>query len=340
MTGTSRAWALIAMGDGQQYAGNQGYADDPQRVYSYDSKVANHKNLSVGDLVFIRDRQRLLGIATIQDITSKPGQKLMRRCPICRTVDLKGRKTVSPTYRCDEGHEFNEPLEQPTDVTQFDAHYADTFLEAAGAVSVAQLKAAAPRRSDQLSIEEVDLARLERSLVEAIPAAHRILATFYQRSALLASQAIEDSAASASEGTSYTTSLADTRVSILRSIKARRGQQRFRNALLKRYGHRCMVTGCSLVHVLEAAHIWPYRGEMDNHVDNGLILRADIHTLFDLDLLAIEPVSLRVQLAPELKVLPEYTELENVELKGQGTRRPAHAPLTARWEVFCARWRI
>lgn len=79
---------------------------------------------------------------------------------------------------------------------------------------------------------------------------------------------------------------------------------------------------------------------MDNHVDNGLILRVDIHTLFGLDLLAIEPVSLQVQLAPELKLLPEYIELENVKLKWQGTRRPAYAPLTARWEVFCTRWRI
>lgn len=40
---------------------------------------------------------------------------------------------------------------------------------------------------------------------------------------------------------------------------------------------------------LEAAHIRPYRHESDNAQDNGILLRADLHTLFDLDLLAIDP---------------------------------------------------
>ena len=32
----------------------------------------------------------------------------------------------------------------------------------------------------------------------------------------------------------------------------------------------------------------PYRGTKDNHPDNGLLLRADIHTLFDLDMIGID----------------------------------------------------
>ncbi len=56
-----------------------------------------------------------------------------------------------------------------------------------------------------------------------------------------------------------------------------------------RYEHRCVVTGCTVIAVLEAAHIRPYRRPEDNDVKNGLLLRADIHTLFDLNLLGIEP---------------------------------------------------
>ena len=37
-----------------------------------------------------------------------------------------------------------------------------------------------------------------------------------------------------------------------------------------------------------AAHIIPYKGSSTNHVQNGILLRADIHTLFDLDLLRID----------------------------------------------------
>jgi hypothetical protein len=77
----------------------------------------------------------------------------------------------------------------------------------------------------------------------------------------------------------------DWRVSAFRQIKERRGQQKFRNILRERYGESCMVSGCCLMDVIEAAHIAPYRGEKDNHPANGILLRADLHTLFDLDLL-------------------------------------------------------
>ena len=74
-----------------------------------------------------------------------------------------------------------------------------------------------------------------------------------------------------------------------RQIRERRRQERFRDLLRARHGNRCLVTGCAVLAVLEAAHIKPYRGEDDNHPENALLLRSDVHTLFDLDLLGIEP---------------------------------------------------
>src|ERR1700722_13744752 len=41
--------------------------------------------------------------------------------------------------------------------------------------------------------------------------------------------------------------------------------------------------------VLEAAHITPYMGASTNSLLNGLLLRADIHTLFNLGLISIDP---------------------------------------------------
>lgn len=99
----------------------------------------------------------------------------------------------------------------------------------------------------------------------------------------------------------------DNRPLIDAQIRARRGQQRFRDELRRTHGDRCLVTGCRALEVLEAAHISPYRGEQDHHVQNGLLLRADVHTLFDLDLLGFEPDSLRVSVHPELD--EEYANL-------------------------------
>jgi putative restriction endonuclease len=102
----------------------------------------------------------------------------------------------------------------------------------------------------------------------------------------------------------------DERKKVLRSIIRRQGQSRFRKALLGAYQGRCAVTGCKVTELLEAAHIHPYRGEHTNKVNNGLLLRADIHTLFDLGLIGITPDTLRVVVSEKLRGT-EYETLHN-----------------------------
>jgi len=114
------------------------------------------------------------------------------------------------------------------------------------------------------------------------------------------------------------TSIEDARERVMGSIVRRRGQQAFREVLLQRYAGRCLVTGCDVVEVLEAAHIVPYQGTSTNHAENGLLLRADIHTLFDLGLLAVG-ANLRVILHPTLR------GSSHGELHGRRLLLPANA---------------
>ena len=88
--------------------------------------------------------------------------------------------------------------------------------------------------------------------------------------------------------------LADARHRALVSIVQRRGQPAFREQLLKLYGSRCAFSGCAVVEVLEAAHIVPYKGPETNHPQNGLLLRTDLHTLFDLGLLAVDTKTMTI----------------------------------------------
>ncbi len=74
----------------------------------------------------------------------------------------------------------------------------------------------------------------------------------------------------------------------LRAIRTRRGQTKFRQALLNAYGKRCAVTGSKIEDLLEAAHITPHSKGQNYSVTNGLLLRADIHSLYDLKLLSID----------------------------------------------------
>jgi putative restriction endonuclease len=86
----------------------------------------------------------------------------------------------------------------------------------------------------------------------------------------------------------------------LTAIVQRRGQSAFRAQLLDCYGGRCAVTGTDAPQALEAAHILPYHGPATNVSSNGLLLRADIHTLFDLGLLSVEPDERRVVVSHRL----------------------------------------
>jgi hypothetical protein len=103
-----------------------------------------------------------------------------------------------------------------------------------------------------------------------------------------------------SEGYFDAETLQDARQRITASIVQRQGQAGFRRKLLIAYGGRCPITDCDVESAIEAAHIIPYQGTQTNHVTNGLPLRADIHTLFDLHLLSIRPDTNQVVIAPEL----------------------------------------
>jgi hypothetical protein len=88
------------------------------------------------------------------------------------------------------------------------------------------------------------------------------------------------------------TEIADGRERVLSSIVRRRGQPAFRQRLLTAYESRCAITGCDVEAVLDAAHIVPYMGPETNHPGNGLLLRTDLHTLFDLKLVAVDAATM------------------------------------------------
>jgi putative restriction endonuclease len=61
----------------------------------------------------------------------------------------------------------------------------------------------------------------------------------------------------------------------------RLGQGSFRVVVTDAYDRRCAVTQSPVLHVLDAAHIRPYGKDGPTAVNNGILLRQDVHTLFD-----------------------------------------------------------
>ncbi|MBI2793885.1 MAG: HNH endonuclease [Ignavibacteria bacterium] len=84
--------------------------------------------------------------------------------------------------------------------------------------------------------------------------------------------------------------------------KSRPGQGAFRIAVQNAYQSKCAITGESTLSVLQAAHIQPVEYDGPNDVMNGLLLRSDIHILYDDGLVGITP-DYRIQINKKIRDL-------------------------------------
>jgi putative restriction endonuclease len=71
--------------------------------------------------------------------------------------------------------------------------------------------------------------------------------------------------------------------------KRRLGQGAFRLLVTDTYDRRCAVTGEKTLIILDAAHIRPVSVGGEHRVENGLLLRSDVHTLFDRGYVTVTP---------------------------------------------------
>ncbi|MGN9776945.1 HNH endonuclease [Micromonospora sp. H33] len=80
----------------------------------------------------------------------------------------------------------------------------------------------------------------------------------------------------------------------------RLGQQAFKAVVLGAYGRRCAITGNKVQPVLQAAHIRPLPKGGEHRLDNGLLLKSDVHILFDRGYLGVDP-RYRLVVSPRLR---------------------------------------
>jgi len=102
-------------------------------------------------------------------------------------------------------------------------------------------------------------------------------------------------------------------------ILPRLGQGLFRILVTDAYQRRCAITGERTLPVLEAAHIKPYTVVQRHEISNGLLIRSDLHRLFDDGYLTIDPIERRVvvskRIREEFENGKDYYELEGTQLR-------------------------
>ena len=171
-------WLVLTFGDDRQYAGNAGYQDAPGQWCCYDSFVANHRQVAAGDFLILCERARAFGIARIESIDSEPSTRVLQRCPVCKGTGIKERKTKQPTYRCNDGHEFQEPVRETAPCTKYTAAFGATFTSFDEAFGRDFLRPGCPRYSDQLAMQEYQFARMETEFRNSFPRAAATIAKF------------------------------------------------------------------------------------------------------------------------------------------------------------------
>jgi len=116
----------------------------------------------------------------------------------------------------------------------------------------------------------------------------------------------------------------------LGTISSRPAQVDFSNRLRSAYNGKCAVTGCTTPQALQAAHIHVNERMQvgdgttskndDNNLENGILLRADIHALFDRGLIALSQDGTKIEASDGLTD-KTYEFLEN-----EHVFRPSYSP--------------
>lgn len=304
----AQSWLFVMKSNEERsWAANRGYDDSAGIYYSYDSNVARSARVGVGDLVVVRHDAYVAGWGYVEHIeVDRHAQKEIRRCPQCRQARWRERKTVVPHLICDNcRHGFEEPdlVVELADVTAYKAFYANTWTEATRPVVYRDpLLTQALATADTFNaIRPLDRVALQ-PLLDHITG-HGIDLAFEVPPVLIEIAG------------GHTTGL----------VRRRRGQREFRFQMMERFGERCAITGAQPPQVLEAAHLYSYAAKGEHHHRGGLLLRRDHHALFDAKLLAINPDSWRVEIAPSLQRFDDYRAVHGHELQVERALRPDRA---------------
>ncbi|MBF6356063.1 HNH endonuclease [Nocardia higoensis] len=299
-----QAWAFKSVGDDRDWQSNDGYPDVHGSQYAYNNKVGNSQRVTVGDVVVVHDRRAVHGISRIEEIKIEPDVKVrIRRCPSCRKTGAGFRKSMSPMYLCGRcRHEFDDPFVEYESRTVYTACYETEWRPIDGNVTAAALQTVLLVDDKQSAIRAVDPDKLADLLGEAVDNPKPLEVVQRRRA-----EEIPPTNAVPSKP------IAGGREK--RMVTVRKNQGPFRRAVMRRDGLVCAITGPAPSSALQAAHLRAYAVHETHNPEEGLMLRTDIHALFDAGLLAVDPTTMCVEASPELRHYPDYWNLRGTEVK-------------------------
>lgn len=121
------------------------------------------------------------------------------------------------------------------------------------------------------------------------------------------------------------------------TVETRPDQVPFAREVRHNCYNQCVITGSGLRQRTEAAHLVDHRSGGIDHYTNGLLLRHDIHDLFDANMIAIHPVTLKVNILPDAMAVDQDLEAYHGE-PIKPLRKPINTEfLKHRWQDYLLR---
>ena len=302
-------------------------AQNSWAAYTYETDDRSKKNVAANDLLFLRDQKRLLGVARVESVSTEKREHLVPKCPVCGVGKIEARKKQQVTYRCFHGHQFEAPVEAPQSTVVHIASFSHDYVRISALIEPAELRPFELTNSRHVKLKQCEISGICGYVSRRDHTVSPTLKGWLRSRAVSLGDADAD-AANALAVVSY-----DEQDRPFQAIRQRRGLATFRDKLITRYGARCMISGCSVMALLEACHVSRYQGPEDNHPANGLLLRADLHTLFDLDLIGLSPADMEVRIHPDLNDT-EYEKFAGLRLMLGGEKGIDMRAVRARWEQF------
>lgn len=269
---------------------SEGYDDAASTHYSWDDTVPNHATIKVGDAIVVWDGAFLLGTSAIEVIETGSAVKKTPMCPHCGKANVAPRKKKTPLYVCwDCREEFDDAKWKTKQVVTYRSLHQAGWVDQPGVLTGAQLRALCVMPKSQNALRELRWDDFRAQLTTTGTAAPLTV--------------MESALAAIAGGHGQAT------------VRVRRGQPAFRAQLLNTFGTTCAFTGHAPAQVLEAAHLYSYAANAEHHHDGGLLLRRDLHRLFDLGMIAVHPDTLTLDVEADLAGYAQYGDLHGQTLK-------------------------
>ncbi|MEU1961533.1 HNH endonuclease signature motif containing protein [Nocardia sp. NPDC019304] len=286
---SGRAWLVLTKATYRRLGGAAKYDDNPASHYSWDSTVPNHAKVAVGDIVLMWNQTESLGISVIDHITVGTADKRRARCRKCNSVNFEERATMRPIYRCQKcKHTFDDPVyEELYGLTTYRSSHEQGWIDLLGEFTAAELRSLCVKPKSQNSFRPLRWPDTRRAINARL--GNEVLRPMDSTTAQL----------------QHGHATKPTRVRI--------GQRQFRAMLLGQFGPKCAFTGELPEAALDACHLYSYAKVGKHHEHGGVLLRRDLHTLFDRGIIAVDGNDV-IDVAADHRRYPAYGSLHGQPL--------------------------